>query len=364
MLCIAVGVCLGAYSYAVDTIVYRLLDLTTKQMIDASSPIVALVLGTCCCWKASKYAGLSLKNPVSLAVYAQLSDESDSSCGDVWNEDDYIVANYKQKRSMSVRFGRWCSLLGIVTGLVLMVWGNADEPESKEEQSAQWLGMGLNASTLVSASFSKLLADYILNCVGWPVFKLIAIHGPFEFSLLVAATATTAYIGGNPGEPWTREVLMQAATYASVIMAASVPLGFISVTILQRTSVVTSMILSSVVMGIVIVIDFIGLDFVGSSKYDGLTMKVGSGITVFVVGMAGYCICAYIHERSVKKALKDDFAGSDSEVRNDLEGWIKVAIRENSEDGGEDDGVLLDDLLAVDTNALRNPHVNKLGEIV
>jgi hypothetical protein len=298
VVCLFIGICLSAASLAADTIVYRLLDLTTKQVIDATAPVASGILGVCCWWKYRERQSRRLDKEMLLPI-----DEERSAT--------------KPKRSLlcfddglrnDVRFGSWFAMAGIVLGTVLTVrYAVVDTETVRTHHGTRWFGIILDSATVVTASLSTLLADYILNHVGWSPFHLELVNAPSELIVLVIVTfvvhSKIAATAETP--PITFDIIHEAFWLSWPIMLASPVLGFTGTYILKRTSVVTSMILNNIVMGLVVVADFVYF-----SKHVRLSGGGWLGLVVSACSVAAYCMFCYIGQQT-GAGVSDHFSTSD-----------------------------------------------------
>jgi hypothetical protein len=291
---IVTHVSLSAATLAADTLVYRYLDLTTKQIIDFTAPVAVLMVGfffyrifpSSIRTIAKKTRLLPALNEIAPSGFTEESGGGDSLSSDFDNK------NATAARRCGLEAGRVITLLGIVGGTGLTAWHVATEPNAADRHGVSWLGLTLDGCTLLTSSVSVLIAEHMLSSGEWSPFRLIAVHSVPELILLLGA-AFALDEGGHHG--WSAHILRETALYAAPIAAGAIPLALVSITVLMETSATSAMVLGNAVMGLVIVADFVYFE-----KHTRISWLGGTGLAVSVFSVICYTFFCYLRNRAAR----------------------------------------------------------------
>jgi len=210
---------------SLDTIAYTLVDLTTKQVIDACMPLVQMLSEPC--------AGC-IRN-------AKRND--DQTLQELCPEDDEPFRPLMQRRKTGTLYwlSQKTSVLAVVAGTVLTVF---------DVHSVSMLGIIVDASTLFPVAWSTFIQKFLLHQPGWTYFVLLAVTALPETFLMAGVVYA---IHGS--EAFTAEVFRQGFIYAGPLLAISIVVPLLGFTILKETSEVSYTIAVNTVMATVIFID-------------------------------------------------------------------------------------------------------------
>ena len=241
---------LSVLGLSLDTIAYTLVDLVTKQVIDAGMPLAILVFGVC--------AGC-------------LAPPRDHGDDGLIGEEPAGLVPMVYRRSTGVVF--WLlqksTVIAIVVGTAMSIW---------RVSSVSWFGVAIDASTLIPAAWITFILKALMHQKGWTYFLLLA----------VTAIPETFLMGGvvyaiHGKEAFTAQVFHDGFKYACPILIMATMRTLLGFLILQNTSELSFTIAGNMVMGSVILLD---LFYIKDREEPNLVNWIGFG--VFVASLVAY----------------------------------------------------------------------------
>jgi hypothetical protein len=209
---------------SLDTIAYTLVDLTTKQVIDACMPLVQMLSEPC--------AGCIRKAKPSDETLQELYPERDEA---------FVPLTERRKTGWLFWMSQKTSVLAVVAGTVLTVF---------DTRSVSTLGIAIDASTLFPVAWGTFIQKFLLHQPGWTYFVLLAVTALPETFLMAAVVYAV-----HGQDAFTAEVFRQGFVYAGPLLAISIVVPLLGFTILKETSEVSYTIAVNAVMATVIFID-------------------------------------------------------------------------------------------------------------
>ena len=302
-------VAIDAVGMALDTMVYKYLSLTLKQVIDSTVPLVmgvatfAWAYCACRCWRKRETVWDNLNERLEAQDGAELDTQSTRS-----SESFELLAAKKPAEVDPDYYVRWLkrfSVLAVGVGTAMTVWSaTADDGGN----SHLVLGIVLDFASVCVAVCSILITSYILAQPAWSRFRLLSTTAWPSAIMMVFA----AYIG-HGADGFAGPVMRTAAGYALFPACSSLVLAFVGLWLLQNTSPLTYSVLSNaVVVGVVLADVFLLGERVNT--VNGLGLGV-CGVALFLYGWAdSQKETIVVREDSVTQDSSSDLVAEDFEA--------------------------------------------------
>lgn len=241
---------LSVLALSLDTLAYTLVDLSTKNVIDASLPLPIMLFKPC--------AGF-----LFIAQNFQIVEEL------IQTVPATVKMTYRRETGILFQMFQKGSVLVIVVGTAMAIW---------HVKTVSWLGVVIDASTLFPVAWSTFIIKALLGQDGWTYFMLLAVTALPETFLMAGVVYAV-----HGKEAFALEVFRQGFVFAGPVLAMAILLSLLGFLILQNTSELSYTIAGNVITGSVILID---LFYIKDRDEPSLINWIG--FAIFVCSLTAY----------------------------------------------------------------------------
>lgn len=295
----------GAVATGIDAMVYTMIPLPLKQVVEATAPVVGVLLrggwlAVAGLWAYARTAWASDFEPLNGSPAAPMRRRRCACC----------LGCCRPSWPGALRLA---SLVGIVVGTALTVW---------HASSGSVRGVLLDFATVVIVSGMMMITDWLLDGKGFTPLSLILLMAPGSaLTMWGFAWRNSGWAARISDWPTFRTALWYGAPLGALLILTD--LG--NMWLVDRTSAITMLVSSNVV-----VVGMLFADAVVFGHHARIEVLNGAGIGLVVLSLVGYTAAAAA-ARSAREAEYDD-AGPVSRTEQDAAGFSLIVRADGSSD--------------------------------